>query len=494
MYQNLFKKPRMCDVKPVEEETPSGPHTVQARLISDTGEEAGPPIDLPSGITVEQLGLICNALLKNEDPTPYLFFVNENEIKQTLDKTLDLKTIDTENVIDIVYQPQAVFKVRPVTRCTSSMPGHAEAVVSLGFSPDGQHLASGSGDTTVRLWDLNTETPHFTCTGHKQWVLCVSWSPDGKKLASACKAGVILIWDPESGKQIGRPLTGHKKWINGLSWEPYHKEPECRKLASAGSDGDARIWDTVLGQCLMVISGHGMAVTSVRWGGAGLLFTSSKDRTVKMWRAADGVLCKTFTGHAHWVNYIALSTDYVLRTGPYHPVMDRKKKYIEIPKEELKEMAQERFNKACPDGVESFVSCSDDFTLYLWRSNQSKCIERMTGHQNVVNDVKFSPDVKYIASASFDKSVRLWRASDGGFIATFRGHVQAVYTLAWSADSRLVLSGSKDSTLKVWSVQTKKLAQELPGHADEIFGVDWAPNGSKVASGGKDKVVKLWQY
>lgn len=111
-------------------------------------------------------------------------------------------------------------------------------------------------------------------------------------------------------------------------------------------------------------------------------------------------------------------------------------------------MALERYQKVCPDGIESLVSCSDDFTLYLWKSDQAKCLQRMTGHQNVVNDVKYSPDVKLIASASFDKSVRLWRANDGGFICTFRGHVQAVYTLAWSADSRLIVSGSKDSTLK----------------------------------------------
>lgn len=47
----------------------------------------------------------------------------------------------------------------------SSLPGHAEAVISVSFSPDGNHLASGSGDTTVRFWDVLTQTPDYTCKG-----------------------------------------------------------------------------------------------------------------------------------------------------------------------------------------------------------------------------------------------------------------------------------------------------------------------------------------
>lgn len=47
----------------------------------------------------------------------------------------------------------------------SSLPGHAEAVISVQFSPDSRKLASGSGDTTVRFWDLDMQTPLHTCQG-----------------------------------------------------------------------------------------------------------------------------------------------------------------------------------------------------------------------------------------------------------------------------------------------------------------------------------------
>ena len=51
--------------------------------------------------------------------------------------------------------------------------GHSEAVLSVQFSPDSRMLASGSGDTTVRFWDIYTQTPLFTCTG-KVWILVLN--------------------------------------------------------------------------------------------------------------------------------------------------------------------------------------------------------------------------------------------------------------------------------------------------------------------------------
>jgi ribosome assembly protein 4 len=95
-------------------------------------------------------------------------------------------------------------------------------------------------------------------------------------------------------------LRGHKKWVSCLAWEPFVSNQDCRRLASGSKDGTTKIWDSVTKNCLLTLGGHTGGITSIKWGGAGLLYTAAKDRTIKVWSPERGVLVRTLEGHAHW--------------------------------------------------------------------------------------------------------------------------------------------------------------------------------------------------
>ena len=63
--------------------------------------------------------------------------------------------------------------------------GHESRVNSVTFSPDGIRLASGSDDTTIRIWDTITGEELNTLRGHETYISSVAFSPDGTRLASA---------------------------------------------------------------------------------------------------------------------------------------------------------------------------------------------------------------------------------------------------------------------------------------------------------------------
>jgi len=85
--------------------------------------------------------LSCVCCILQDETTPYSFFIDDVEISGSLSETLsEAKSgqSSSEVVVQITYQAQSVFHVRAVTRCTSTIEGHAEAVLTLQFSPNGR--------------------------------------------------------------------------------------------------------------------------------------------------------------------------------------------------------------------------------------------------------------------------------------------------------------------------------------------------------------------
>ena len=77
--------------------------------------------------------------------------------------------------------------------------GHTDHVYSVAFSPDGKHVVSGSGDKTIRIWDVQTgRVIASPFEGDTDRVYSIAFSPDGKRVASGSHDGTIRIGDAEA--------------------------------------------------------------------------------------------------------------------------------------------------------------------------------------------------------------------------------------------------------------------------------------------------------
>jgi ribosome assembly protein 4 len=492
------------------------PDNVQIQLRNRQGDTLAQVLDVPLQSSVDELSALVHSLLQSNDSNdtnqvvPYSFSTlvprqgkhNEHDevtIASNLhDFYLEHPSVTTEHVWTLVYQPLAIFRVRPVTRCTDTLPGHTEAVLHVQFSPDGRTLVSGGGDTTVRFWDVATALPKHKVDAterHKDHVLCTAWSPDGTRVASGDKRGWLWVWNPTTGH--GQSMRAHTQWITNIAWEPLHRISvtsstctyTCERVATSSKDATIKVWNVRTRAMCATLCGHTDSVEAIQWGGEGFLYSASRDRTIKVWNVDEGryILVRTLTGHGHRVNTLAVSSAYTLRTGPFDH-----RGTVHASPQAAWEAAKKKYTAfRQTQGPERLVSGSDDFTLMVWHPESSKhAVKRLTGHQQAVNHLAFSPDGRTIASASFDKKVKLWNGYTGDYIQTLHGHVGSVYQVAWSPDSRYLVSASKDSTAKLWQVPSGKPAREtLP-----VYALDWAPNGAGVATGSKDRTIKIWKH
>ena len=167
--------------------------------------------------------------------------------------------------------------------------GHSSAVFSVGWSPDGTSIASGSTDTTVQVWDAPYARQDFTYREHSKPVLTVAWSPDGKRIVSGCgdtgnEAGetTVQVWDAFNG---GHVLTyrGHSQPVLTAAWSP-----DGTTIASGGEDSLIQVWDAATGIIKPSFLGkkYPGIVNAVAWSPDGTSIASgSTDTTVRVWQA-----------------------------------------------------------------------------------------------------------------------------------------------------------------------------------------------------------------
>ncbi|BCW97388.1 MAG: hypothetical protein KatS3mg024_0215 [Armatimonadota bacterium] len=325
--------------------------------------------------------------------------------------------------------------------------GHTGSVSSVAFSPDGQTLASGSSDSTIKLWRVSDGKLLQTLTGHANGVWSVAFSPDGQTLASGGFDNTIRLWRVSDGV-LRKTLSDHTATVRSVAFSP-----DGQTIASASEDGSIKLWRVSTGAVLRTLIGHFGGVTSVAFSPDGqTLASGSLDNTIKLWHASTGSVIRTLTGHTGYVESVAFS----------------------------------------PDG-QTLASGSLDGTAKLWRVSDGVLLQTLSGHTEYVWSVAFSLDGQRLATASNDKTIKLWRVSDGVLLRTVGGHQDGVWSVAFSPGGQLLASGSNDKTVKLWRVSDGSLERQLTAHSGHLSSIAFSPDGQTLASGSEDATVKLWQ-
>ena len=328
---------------------------------------------------------------------------------------------------------------------------HTNGVTCLQFEEN--ILATGSYDSTIKLWNIETGQVIRTLQGHTSGIRALQF--DDRLLVSGSLDKTVKIWNWRTGECIN--TLHHQGGVISV-----HMDGDL--LASGSMDRSIKVFNfkTNISWCLR---GHTDWVNQVRLDNASrTLISASDDLTVKLWDIDTQTCIKTYEGHAGQVQQV-------------------------IPLPDDFEFEDENARESDTVSVSSHRSGTPAPCSSSSQSSDLADEERAAYGPLFTEHPERPLPPRFMLTGSLDNTMRLWNTATGATLKHYFGHVEGIWGLA--ASTLRFVTGANDATVKVWD-PAGRCERTFAGHAGPVTCVGLSD--SRMASGGEDGEVRLYIF
>jgi WD40 repeat protein/serine/threonine protein kinase len=284
--------------------------------------------------------------------------------------------------------------------------GNSGPIWSTAYAPDGETLAMGIDDGTVKLWEPQTGRIKGTVNAHKGPVWRVAFDRDGKQMATSSDDSTVKVWDTTDWRSP-RATLKHTTAVRAVAFAP-----DGKTVATGSRSGSVRVWDIATEKSIIDTSGHNGVIYGLAMSSDGKTIVSSgSDTLIKLWDADTGRELVTLRGHVGVCYSVAFSPD-----------------------------------------DKTIASGGWDKKIHLWDAATGNLLATLEGHTQDVWSMAFSPDGKLLVSASEDHTARIWDVATHQLLWTQHGSASSIYAAAVAPDGQSFATGGRDGMVRLWAL------------------------------------------
>jgi WD40 repeat protein/DNA-binding transcriptional regulator GbsR (MarR family) len=371
---------------------------------------------------------------------------------------------------------------------------------SLAFTPQGDLLAAGEKNGSVRIWNLQSlqELPVIT-HAHSKAVTSLAFSPDGRLLATGSADWTAKLWLVAESREVLSVPMRHPANVMSIAFSP-----SGHYLATGSWDRRVRLWNLDSGTATLEKTfEHKGPVMGVTFANDDLLASVSLDETVRLWKPSQGTSpiqshqFKAAHGFAqlYAVAFTSVGSRLAVVGDDRIPhvvsVTDGGSSWEEVARFG-KQKGLIRAVSFSPEGSR-LATAGFDKVAKIWNVSNGQEVLTLTGHTGIVERVVFT-DSRHAVTASDDYSVKLWELAQGveafSKVSVAEGH--PIAGISFSSDGKLLVTASKDKGTRVYDSETTELASEFPPLRAQAPLRGISVNTDLVVAGGEDGNAYSW--